>query len=200
MKRFKVLIIAAIVAIANIIPVSAQFKIGPKLGIDVSTLKFDSSVFDSQNRAGFTGGLMCEFTAPIIGVGFDLSAMYVRRSAQWMESNNVMSNNRDYFTVPLNLKWKFGIPMVKPFLTTGPEVSFLTSRKAVSNAFSNGSVDWSWNFGAGVEVLSHLQIAASYGIGINKAMKAVNLGGQNVGQGGVSARNRVWTVTAAYLF
>ncbi|MBD5345910.1 MAG: PorT family protein [Bacteroides sp.] len=200
MKRFKVLIVAAIVAIASVVPVSAQFKIGPRLGVNVSTLKFDSSVFDSENRAGFTGGVMCEFTAPIIGVGFDLSAMYVRRAAKWMESNDVVSNNRDYFSVPLNFKWKFGIPLVKPFLTTGPEVSFLTSRKAVSNAFSNGSVDWSWNFGAGVEVLSHLQVAASYGIGINKAMKAVNIGGQNVGKGDVSARNRVWTITAAYLF
>ncbi len=200
MKRFKVLLIAAIIAIAGVVPVSAQFKIGPKLGLDVSTLKFNSSVFDSENRAGFTGGLMCEFTAPIIGIGFDLSAMYVRRSAQWMESNSVERNNRDYFSVPLNLKWKFGIPMVKPFLTTGPEVSFLTSRKAVSSAFRNGSVDWSWNFGAGIEVLSHLQVAASYGIGINKAMKAINVGGQNVGKGDVAARNRVWTITAAYLF
>ena len=178
-------------------PASAQFKIGPKLGATVSSLKFDRSVFDSDNRAGFTGGLMCEFTVPVVGVGFDLSAMYVRRSTRWMESNNVVSDSRDYFTIPVNLKWKMRLPLVKPFLTTGPEFAFLTSGRSVGEAWRNKKIDYSWNFGAGVEILGHLQLAAAYGIGLNSALQKTGVA-DNATK--VEAKNRVWTLTAAYLF
>lgn len=140
---------------------------------------------------------MCEFTVPVVGIGFDLSAMYVHRSNRWQESSAFIKNRRDYVAIPLNVKWKFGLPLVKPFITTGPEVAFLTSSKAVSAAITNGTVDWSWNIGFGLEVLSHLQVAASYGIGINKAVKGLNIGSTT---GNVYGRDRAWTITAAYLF
>lgn len=197
MTRIKLIIIAMVLAMASALPAAAQFKFGLKAGMTVNSLHFDKSVFESDNRAGFTGGLMCEFTVPVIGVGLDVSAMYVRRSAEWMESNNVMRDNRDYFTIPVNLKWKFSIPVVKPYIVTGPEFAFLTSKKAISEAYHNKSVDYSWNIGAGIEILSHLQVQAQYGIGLNNALEKIGAA-DNATK--VEAKNRVWTITAAYLF
>lgn len=200
MKSIKIAVIAAIVALCSVMPASAQFKIGPRLGMNVNSLHFDKSTFDSDNRAGFTGGLMAEFTVPLIGVGLDASVMYVRRDAKWAEANNVSTSHRDYIAIPVNLKYKLNIPainhLVRPFVTTGPEFSFLTSRKRITEAVYNKKSDFAWNFGIGVEFISHLQIAASYGLGINKAVELTGLGTST----DIDAKNRYWTLTAAWLF
>ena len=137
MKTIKVLIVMAIVAIASV-PAQAQFKFGPKLGLTVNELHFNSSTFNSDNRAGFTAGAMLEFTMPVAGWGFDASVMYVRRNTQWLENNNVTKDNRDYIDIPINLKWKINIPLinniVRPYLATGPSFSFLTSRNRMPHA------------------------------------------------------------------
>ena len=111
MKLIKGFILAAVMVFAAM-PVSAQFRIGPRVGVAVNDLHFNKSVFDGDNRAGFTAGVMTEFTVPVIGLGFDLSAMYVRRSAKWMDGENIVKDNRDYIDVPLNLKWKIGVPVI----------------------------------------------------------------------------------------
>lgn len=204
MKRLKIIAIVAILTAAFSIPAQAGgFHFGVKLGMDVSQLHFNKDIFDSDNRAGFTGGLMCEFTAPLIGVGFDLSAMYVRRNTRFLSEmdNENLSVNRDYIEIPLNLKYKLSIPaierIIRPFVTTGPSVAFLTSRKAVNSFLKNKSCDVAWNFGFGVELFSKVQVAASYGLGLTKSLEAVGVMGNGVD---IDGKNRYWTVTAAYLF
>lgn len=179
------------------IPLRSETRYG------VSQLHFNKDIFDSDNRAGFTGGVMCEFTAPLIGVGFDLSAMYVRRNTRFLSEmdNENLSVNRDYIEIPLNLKYKLSIPaierIIRPFVTTGPSVAFLTSRKAVNSFLKNKSCDVAWNFGFGVELFSKVQVAASYGLGLTKSLEAVGVMDNGVD---IDGKNRYWTVTAAYLF
>lgn len=174
-------------------PAQAQFRVGPKVGVGISKLHLSDPVtnLDPANRAGFTAGLMAEFTVPIIGIGVDVSALYVRRSAEY---NDKSINKREYIDVPLNLKWKMNIPVInniiRPFLTTGPAFSFLTSKRGYQS-FRNKECDVAWNFGLGAELVRHLQIAASYGLGIKKAVEIDNR---------IDAKNRCWTITAAYLF
>ncbi len=200
MKLIKGFILAAVMVFAAM-PMSAQFRIGPRVGVAVNDMHFNKSVFDGDNRAGFTAGVMTEFTVPVVGIGFDLSAMYVRRSAKWMDGNDMVKDNRDYIDIPLNLKWKIGVPVIgkiiTPYLTTGPAFSFLTSRRAISDAYKNKSVDVAWNFGFGVQLIQHIQVGASYGLGLTKAVNKLNI---NDGKGGVEGKNRYWTITAAYLF
>ncbi|MCM1094271.1 MAG: porin family protein [Lachnospiraceae bacterium] len=177
--RIKGIILAAIMIIAMAVPASAQFRFGPKVGITVSELHFSKSVFNEGNRTGFTGGLMTEFTVPIIGLGFDASVMYARHSEK-----------RDYIDIPVNLKYKFGLPVIgkiiTPFLTTGPSFSVLVKDLSGAKNFST-----SWNFGLGVALVNHIQVAASYGFGISKAAYVEDAG---------SGKDRCWTITAAYLF
>ena len=199
-KRILSFLIAIVAIIGSTMPAHADFRFGLKAGMNVNSLHFSSETFDASNRAGFTGGAMIEFTVPVIGVGFDLSAMYVRRNSQWLNENNIQKDNRSYIDIPLNLKWKMNIPVVnniiRPYLTTGPSFAFLTSKKSLENAYTTRSFDTSWNFGLGVELFKHVQVGASYGIGLTKALKTFG----TTGTAGINGRNRYWTVTAAYLF
>lgn len=198
-KIFTMLALVTIMIGANV-PSFAQFKIGPRVGLEVNKMHFNNKVLDGDNRAGFTAGVEGEFTVPAVGVGLDASLMYVRRTANFMEKNGINSN-RDYFAIPVNLKWKFNIPVInniaRPYIFTGPEFAFLTSRKSIENALYNKKTDISWNVGAGVELVKHLQVGASYGIGLSKSVESMLPAG---GGQQIEGKNRYWTVTAAWLF
>lgn len=187
-------------------PAQAQFRIGPKIGLNVNSLHFNEKILDSENRAGFTGGLMVEFTVPLIGVGADLSAMYVRRTAEWLtEHTDNLNASADYIAIPLNLKWKVGniLPGIKniinPFITTGPEFAFLCSKRTFDDILKRKNCDVAWNFGFGAELFSKVQISASYGLGMTKVWETLS-GSPTENRANIDAKNRYWTVTAAYLF
>lgn len=195
------LAVIAVVAATSAVPASAQIKFGLKVGTAINHLKFNNvadawvDLTDSGNRAGFVGGGMVELTVPLVGLCFDASVLYVHRtSSNKTDSDNAIA--RDYIDIPINLKYKFSIPavgsLVKPFLTTGPSFAFLTSKKEIQEALDNKSTDISWNFGLGVEFLSHLQIAASYGFSLGNTLSSSSES--------IEGKNRYWTVTAAYLF
>ena len=221
MKKIKALLLIVAVALAAL-PATAQFRAGIRLGTEVNSMRLDKSVFDNNNRAGFTGGVMCEFTVPIINLGFDLSVMYVHR----VSSSSVISNNngepqyyanstgndvdlvnssnfkkRDYIEIPLNLKYKFGLPVIgkvfTPYVFTGPSFSILASKKDINGAYKNKSFDVAWNFGLGIQLINHLQVSASYGIGLNKTIEVIN---PSLNTNPIEGKNNYWTVTAAWLF
>lgn len=209
MKAIKSVISVAIVAIAVLLsstPADAQIKFGIKAGANFNSLKFNQDLFNDDNRAGFNGGVMLEFTMPIIGVGMDASVMYVHRSGEDFtdhdEAGNEISTStsRDYIDIPLNLKYKLSLPgigsLVKPFVTTGPSFAFLVSKKNINEFIKNKSCDIAWNFGFGIELFSHVQVAASYGLGLTNTLEYVGIGNNET----IEGKNRYWTVTAAYLF
>lgn len=200
MKKLTLILVVALTSLASALPASAQFRFGLKAGVAINSLHFSSDDFSADNRAGFTGGAMIEFTVPVIGVGVDLSAMYVRRNSQWLEDNNITKDNRDYIDIPLNLKWKINIPVInnvaRPYLFTGPTFSFLTSKRSAEEAWRNRKFDTSWNFGFGLELVKHLQVGASYSVGMTKALKTTG----TTSTADIDGHNRYWTVTAAYLF
>ena len=207
MKNLKRIVIAAIMIVAFTVPASAQFAWGPKVGVNVNSLKFDGSGLDSDNRAGFTGGLMAEFMFPIVNLGVDASVMYVHRTTEAINDKGEELNfNKDYIEIPINLKWKIGIPVVgnivSPYIFTGPSFSILASKKEITEALESKSVDVAWNIGIGVQLFKKLQVGASYGFGLTNTLK--NVGVENVGDVNltekVEGKNRYWTVTAAWLF
>ncbi|MBD5202565.1 MAG: porin family protein [Bacteroides sp.] len=200
MKSIKSFLLVFVLMLGTASAANAQFRFGVKAGVAINSMKFDKSAFDSDNRAGFLGGLTAQFTVPVIGVGADLSALYVRRSAKFMLDNEYESTNRDYIEIPLNLRWNIGLPgvgkIVSPFITTGPSVAILCSKSAYED-FKNKKTDWAWNFGLGVQLFNKVQIGASYGLGLTKAVKVFDSAQQSAG---IPGKNRYWTITAAYLF
>lgn len=200
MKSLRKAFVVAVFSILAIVPSYAQFSFGPKVGVAVNNLHFNKDVLDTDNRAGFTGGLMLQFIVPVANIGFDASVMYVHRSASLdldLNGNTKsFSNGRDYIDIPVNLKWMIGLPLVgkiiTPYIFTGPSFSFLVSKKDVEDFVENKTCDIAWNLGAGVQLFTKLQIGASYGWGLTKAVTGKN--------DKIDGKNRYWTITAAYLF
>ena len=206
-KNLRRALVALVAVVAISTTASAQFSFGPRIGIAVNSLKFNQDVFDGSNRTGFTGGVQAEFMIPAINLGFDASLMYVRRTSDVaVGTDNVKATekvSKDYFEIPVNLKYKFGLPVVgsflSPYIFTGPSFAFLTSGTAVKDAFEAKKFDVSWNFGFGLQLFRKVQVAASYGLGLSKSIVNKAISGYEGGNI-VNGKNRFWTITAAYLF
>lgn len=187
-------------------------KFGIKGGVTVNDLKFSEDILKADNRCGYTVGLMTKFTAPVINIGFDASVMFTHRVSK-LEGFSVTDPDgvamevfdgtmkSDYIEIPINFRWDIGLPVVgkfvTPFLTTGPDLSFLVSKENANEAWKKHTFDFAWNFGVGVMFVNTVQIHASYGLGLNNAASSdAALYGKNIFDG----KNRFWTVTAAVLF
>ena len=206
MKNFILVIAVCLAFITPPLYSHAEFRIGPRAGVDISHLHFNKDIFSSENRLGFTGGLQAEVNLPL-GFSFDLSAMYVRRSTAGslnIDGDIVTTDShRDYVNVPVNVRWKLSIgavgKFISPYIFTGPDFAFLLSDNvAVGEDFESRKTDISWNVGFGLELFRHLQLSATYGMGLTD-LKNINA---NIGSwiNDLKAKNNNWTLTAAWMF
>ena len=199
-------ICSLLLCLAIVIPAFAQFSIGPRVGLNVNSLHLNKDLFDGDNRAGINAGLQAEFMIPMVGFGFDASVMYVHRTSQvavdpTVSDAQLTNLSCDYIEIPINLKYKLGLPaigkIITPYIFTGPSFAFRTSKSAIKEFYHAKKSDIAWNFGLGVQLFTHLQVGASYGLGITKAYEVLDSDHQNAG---IEGKNRYWTVTAAWLF
>ena len=175
-------------------PMNAKVKFGVKGGLNISSVHFNSDIIDSDNITGFQIGPMIETTLPLVGVGVDAAILYSQKGWKLKDSDENLKSN--YLDVPVNLKWKFGLPAVKGYLAAGPYIGFLLGGddfldgllgQVKEKTFSAGL-----NFGAGVELVSHLQVGINYGLGLTD--------NYSISKYDVGSKNRGWSITAAYLF
>lgn len=205
---------------------AGQFSFGVKAGLNVNKLKFNEDIASASNSCGWTAGVMADFTVPIIGIGADVSLMYSRMNnasdvnysgvqplppvldgtTVTTPTDNVYGKN--FLEIPVNIKYKFTIPVVasiiKPYVFTGPQFG-LRLDKGVKDALHNiesRTFQMNWNIGLGVELIGHLQVGASYGIGCNSVVKSLvtSTTGINASDEPYKVKNNYWTVTAAWLF
>lgn len=220
--------VAAGAGIAN----AGQFSFGIKAGLNVNKLKFNQELASASNSCGWTAGVTADFTVPIIGIGADASIMYSRmNNAADVTYNDNHSTllpsppsigtdvvatpsgsdiyGKNFLEIPINIKYKFNIPVVasvfKPYVFTGPQFGLRLdkSMKDVVNNIQSRTFQMNWNVGLGVELIGHLQVAASYGIGCTSVVKKLteSTTGINVNNDDVyKVKNNYWTVTAAWLF
>ncbi len=188
------------------------FKIGPKVGLNVNKFSMDKDVVSGDNRCGFTAGVNAQFTVPLIGVGADVSVMYTRRSQSdqiatintttLAASEKTINTHYDYISVPVHLMYKLDLPainkIVAPYVVTGPDFSFRVS-KEIMNDFKAKKCNVGWDFGFGVELIQHLQVSATYTLGMNKAVQYVPLAEINT-KSGIKGNTNGWTIAAAWMF
>lgn len=197
MKKSVLLVLIALLGFVAL-PAKAQFKFGVKGGLNIASVSFNKDVVSSSNVTGFNVGPMIEFRIPIIGLGFDAALLYSQKGLK----DGDRSMRTDYLDVPVNLKWKIGIPLAKVYLAAGPYVSFRVAGDKIWDVPSSTidqikakSFGAGLNFGAGVELFSHLQLGANYGLGLTDDYSSFT---NDVLQG--KGKNRGWSITAAILF
>lgn len=211
MKNLRSFIIIAFVALSAGFVANAQVRFGVKAGLNVNKLSFKNfnQNLDSDNGCGFTGGVMTEIGIPLGGLAVDASFLYSHMTGSsvteiaepdGMTHQQEIRQSKNFLEIPINLKYKFGIPAVNflltPYLLTGPTFSFKMGDG--NSLIRTKDVQYSWNFGAGIEVVKHLQIQAAYSLGINNILKTTGLAENPSGD--VKLKNNYWTITAAYLF
>ena len=193
----KILVIIVLTTVAAM-PAQAQVRFGVKGGITINELKWDKDIISSDNRAGFTGGVMIEVGLPVVGLGIDGSVLYTHRENELILEGEKLK--RDYIDFPINVKYKLQLPVINkifaPFVTTGPDFALLLSDKDKGD-YKSRKWNTSWNVGFGAELFKKLQIHANYGIGITKAFEYIN---KEVEAKTVEGKDKYWTITAAYMF
>lgn len=197
MKKKIIAFLCAVAFLAVAIPAQAQLRFGVKGGLNITSVHFDSDLLKSDNVTGFHIGPMIEATMPLLGFGFDAALLYSQKGMESSSSGVKTTMKTSYIDVPVNLKWKFGLPIVKAYLAAGPYASFRVGGDKIWNVLSDQLETKSFgaglNFGAGVEIFNHLQVGFNYELGLTDNFSAEKLDLS-------SNKYRGWTISAAILF
>ena len=198
------MLLAMIVTMTAANNASAQIKFGLKGGVNVTDMSLNSSVFDASNRTGFFVGPTIKVQLPLVGLGIDASALYDQREAKIKVDNTTTKETlrSQAINVPINLRYGWGLSsMANIFLFAGPQFGFNVGDKdqkiTESSTWSVKNSNFSLNFGAGVTLLSHLQLTANYNVVCGKTSDASI---EQLTNKEVRSRANAWQIALAYYF
>lgn len=170
--------------------ICAQLHVGMKVGMNITKIKYDISIADESNRNGFFIGPMLDFSS-IMGLGFDISALYDERSVKVGVFDDVWLGDEvekiKFINIPLNIKYSIGLAKtVGLFVSAGPQFSFNIGDKKFfedvleeGNTFNVSDSQFSINVGGGLKLMEHLQLGYNYNLGFGRTgsieFKSLNL-------------------------
>jgi len=177
MKKICILLFVALV-VFGVQQGKAQIDFGVVAGMNVSkaNIKDYRENFRSSNRAGWFVGPKVEFTVPVVGIGADISAQYSQRSINVNDNPGERNKKLNSIEIPVNLRYQFGVPsLVAAYVATGPQFGFNIGNGTIKDIRGvdykiNNSV-LTWNVGAGVKVMKHLEVGVGYNIALSKFAK-----------------------------
>ena len=191
---------------------NAQVKFGLKGGLNVTNMSFSEDVFDASNKTGFFVGPMVKVTVPIVGLSFDAAALYDQKEAdvKYTGTDGELGKTtvrQKSINIPVNVRYGFGLSsLANAFLFAGPQWGINVGDKNFkwneTSSYSLKKSNFSVNVGAGVTLLSHLQISANYNIAcgksadasLSKAVDAVTNAGKD------KSHNNSWQIALGYWF
>lgn len=193
-------VVVLFAALMTAAPAKAEVKFGLKGGLNLTNLSINAHGWDKSNQAGFFIGPTVKFTLPIVGLGFDASALYDQRKGK-IEDLDIKQQS---IQIPINVRYGFGLGSTASiYLFAGPQFGFNVGSKTVENildgtwTFKGSNV--SANVGLGVMLLSHLQISANYNFALSKTGELETAGvlSQSFKE---DAKMNAWQIAVAYYF
>ncbi|MEG1563433.1 MAG: porin family protein [Bacteroides sp.] len=182
------------VCLSMAIPAQAQIKFGVKGGVNLSKVSFSKADFKGDNKTGFFIGPMAEFTVPIVGIGLDAAALYSQTEVQ--NNRYDKSSTMKTMEVPVNLKWSLGLgSMLGVYVAAGPQFGFRLGKEHHS-FYHFKKQTTSFNVGAGVKLLRHLQMGVNYNFALSNTGEFIGSKDKEF----YKMKNNAWQVSAAYLF
>ena len=208
-------ILTTIVAVAALFvaaPAQAQTSFGLKGGLNVTSMSLSSDeLLSASNRAGFFVGPTVKFTLPIVGLGVDAAVLYDQREAELKGNTGETKITQRSINIPINARYTVGLgDMAGIYFAAGPQFGFnvgdtdfslkgLTSSDTYKD-YTLKKSNFSINVGAGVQLMSHLEIGVTYNIALGKTGEAeLSTVGDAVGSV-FKTNNNAWQVSAAYYF
>lgn len=192
-KLLSTLMVIACLALA--IPAQAQIKFGVKAGLNVSKLHLSEETFSSDNRAGFFVGPTAEFTLPLLGLGIDGSVLYNQFGVDSEEGTSTKKS----IEIPINLRWTVGFSsLVGAYVAVGPQFGFNVGDRWFDEVCEFKKNTTSFNLGAGLKLLGHLQVGANYNFALKDNGKIHS--GDIEDLTTIGFKQNTWQVSVAYLF
>lgn len=202
MKKLYLFLIAVFAMIS--VSAGAQIKFGVKGGLNVTNMSVSGDVFDASNRAGWFIGPTVKISIPLAGLGVDASLLYDSKTADVKNKetgNSETSVKQQQLAIPVNLRYSVGLgSTANVFFFAGPQWGINIGDKnfkwSDGSSYSLKKSNFSVNLGAGVTVLSHLQVSANYNIACGKS---ANLTATQAAKN-YSSHNNYWQIGLAYFF
>ena len=196
-KIFTTIVLMATMLVA--IPAKAGINFGIKGGYNITNFSFSEDVIAKDNQQGFFIGPSLKIGIPVLPIGFEIAALYDQRDAK-LEGEKISQKS---INVPINVRYELGLgDMAGIYVAAGPQFGFNIGDKKFSfsnaNDYKMKDSNLSLNLGAGIRLVSHLEIGFNYNIALGKTGEFNEVDGAKnlVGNGKANA----WQISAAYYF
>ena len=202
MKRFFSLVV---LFSAMTMAVQAQnVKFGVKGGLDIQDMKFDNSVFNTDNKLGWFVGPTLQISLPIGGLGVDIAGLYDQKKSEV----NGETITQKSILVPVNARLKLGIGSTAGvYVAAGPQFAFNVGdsefkwkKDNVENTFQLKKSSFSVNLGAGIYFSSHLEVGFAYNIALGSTADASWKAATDAAFHNDDTKPKSWQISAAYYF
>ncbi len=199
--------ILALMVLLSAITMTTQaqlVKFGIKGGLDLVSMSFNESVFDTSNKAGWFVGPTVQVNL-LAGLGADIAAFYDQKTAE-VNSETIKMKS---ILVPLNVRYKFGLgKTVGIYVAAGPQFGFnvgdsefkWTDKSSYENTFQLKKSNFSINLGAGVYLTKHLEVGFAYNIAMGKTADASWKQAWDATVKNDDTKAKSWQISAAYFF
>ena len=190
MKKFLTLVVlfAAVTMTAQ----AQGFNFGVKGGLNITKMTFSEDIYKSDNQTGFYIGPTVKISLPM-GFGVDAAALYDQRSAK-VEDTDIKQKS---LNIPLNVRYNIGLgSKAGIYLAVGPQFGFPVSDKVYDTKVGEyrlNDANLSFNFGAGVTLLGHLEVGFTYNLAAGKS-------GEFKNANDIDTHNNAWQIGAAFYF
>ena len=196
-KIFTTIVLMAAMLVA--IPAKAGINFGIKGGYNITNFSFSEDVIAKDNQQGFFIGPSLKIGIPVLPIGFEIAALYDQRDAK-LEGEKISQKS---INIPINVRYELGLgDMAGIYVAAGPQFGFNIGDKKFSfsnaNDYEMKDSNLSLNLGAGIRLVSHLEIGFNYNIALGKTGKFNEFDGAKnfVGNGKANS----WQISAAYYF
>ena len=191
-----------------VMPASAQFKFGIKGGLNNSNMTINYENLTNKSGYGWFIGPTLKGTLPLglVSIGADVSAFYDQRRSKTELDGIETSIKQQSVFFPVNVRADISLAKVfGVYVATGPQFGFnvgknyvdLGSSSSIKEHFQLRKSQFSWNIGAGIMALKHLEIGFTYNIGIGKTGELRYMTEDDIRD---APKQKSWTVSAAYYF
>ena len=201
-KIFTTIVLMASMLVA--IPAKAGINFGIKGGYNITNFSFSGDDLSSTNRSGFFIGPSVKIGIPVLPIGFEVAALYDQRDAKLSTTaNGEETLSQKSINIPVNIRYELGLgDMAGIYVAAGPQFGFNIGDKKFSfsnaNDYNMKDSNLSLNLGAGIRLVSHLEIGFNYNIALGKTGEFNEVDGAKnlVGNGKANS----WQISAAYYF
>ncbi|MDR1780390.1 MAG: PorT family protein [Tannerella sp.] len=201
-----------IIGLAIAAPIAMQAQMQMRWGVKAG-INFSHVTVSEENVGNYVNSATGYHLGPVIeymqnkfsSAGIEAALLFTRKGFD-IDGGSIakMHIMNDYIEIPVNLKWRVNLPVVKPFLTIGPYVNFRVGGKeewslgllSGSSSSSSGllesqDVNAGFNLGAGFDIMN-IQLGLNFNWGLTDAYKVPGLD--------VTAKDRTFALTAAVMF